>query len=203
MAKLLNKLNVLVRSNLPDVRGGEGSTRRSRARRPLTGKGLDREIAALRAHIEDALAAEDKLTASLAALEREIAGWDRQADEALSKGDEATARYAVQQMQLAQRRAAMLEADREHHRRATAELISRVNELEALVVEARQSEAQAQAPAAGDDDDSESLADRLRRVREQIATQDVPAVTQASEPEEVDEQAIEDDLARRRARLSQ
>jgi chromosome segregation ATPase len=191
MAKsLADKLNTLIRS------GVQGVAPRARRRDQAPGgKHIDRKIAALRQQIDRALDDEDRKTAEISAAQGKIAEWDQQADRALAKGDEAGARHAVRQMQLEQRRLAMLEADLAQHRYSTSDLISRVNELEAVVAAARH---QPQ-PTAGQTDDAEdeALSARLRRVREDAAG------PPASVPPEVDDQAVEDDLARRRARLSQ
>jgi hypothetical protein len=89
----------------------------------------------------------------------------------------------------------MLEADLAQHRYSTSDLISRVNELEAVVAAAHR---QPQ-PTAGqaDDAEEEALSARLRQARQDVAG------PPASVPPEVDDRAVEDDLARRRARLSQ
>lgn len=196
MAKLIDKLNVLVRSS---VKGALGSSPAWRTRR---GGDLEQEAAALRERINQALDDEDRQLASIEALKQQIDDWDQQADQALTKGDEATARHAIRQMQLLQRRKTMLEADLTQHRRSTGELISQVNELEAIVAEAvRQADAQPQ----DDESREETLMARMQRVRQQMSVPQPPAARQHDEPpsHEVDEQAIEDDLARRRARLSQ
>ncbi len=195
MPSLINKLNVLVKSNLHGVLGDDSpdtARRKKSAALPL-GKDIDREIAALRQQIEHALDEEDRLTANSEALQRQVEDWDQQADQALGRGDEATARHAVRQMQLQQQHLAMTVADLAQHRIATSELIQRVNQLEALVSEARRQ------PAQDLEDDDESLSARLRQARQQAGEQVEPA----PHPANVDEKGVEDDLARRRARLSQ
>lgn len=193
MAKsLADKLNTLIRSGVQGV----ASPRARRRDQVPVGKDIDREIAALRQQIDRALDDEDHKAAEISAAQRQIAEWDQQADRALTKGDEAGARHAVRQMQLEQRRLAMLEADLSQHRYSTSDLISRVNELEAVVAAARR---QTQSPPAGQADDAEEepLSARLRHARQDVTE------PPASVPPEVDDQAVEDDLARRRARLSQ
>ncbi len=185
MPSLRDKLTVLVRSSLSGMRSGQGTDR------PPAGD-LARQIAALRAEIDRALDRDEHMARDIAAAQAEIASADRQADEALARGDEATARYIVRQMQRRQQQLAMLQAEQAQHRRSASDLIRRVNTLEALVAEqpgprpAREREA---APAP-------SPAERLRQAGEEVAqTAPIPEVV-------VDEQAVEDDLARRRARLS-
>lgn len=214
MADLMGKLNTLVRSSVHGfLGGGDSSPRKRRGNKPPSlarlGKDIDQEIAALRQQINKALDDEDHQEAAIQALQRQIADWDAQADQALSQGNEAVARHAVGQMQIQQRRLTMLEAELEQHRISTSELINRVNELEALVAEARQETRQEEtlpteqtAPLQTDEDD-ETLSARLRRVRHLFATQEMEVVNTDSTPLQVEEAAVDDDLARRRARLSQ
>lgn len=205
MAKLIDKLNTLVQSS---VRGalGDDPDRRAQRSRPKLGKHLDREIAALRDQINVALDDEDRMAAEIDAMQRTIANWDQQADDALKQGDEATARHVIRQMQLQQQRMTMHQAELEQHKLSTSELISQVNALEAIVAEARQ---QPTTTAPTDEEDDRSLAARLRKVRQQALKQTAQTTAQ-TEPghgglteDAMDEQAIEEDLARRRARLSQ
>jgi phage shock protein A len=182
MAKLINKLNTLVRASVQGLLGNDPD----RARQKL-GKDLDKEVAALRERANAALDDEDRMIQQVEAVRRQAADWDRQADVALEKGDDATARYAVRQMHLAQQRAAMIEAELAQHRLAASELIRRVNELEALVAEADQHR-----PTAFPAPEKTQAEDEG-----QVLTQN------DSTPEITDEKAVEDDLARRRARLSQ
>jgi phage shock protein A len=195
MAKnLADKLNTLIRSR---VQGAIDDLNPRRRDQPLkVGKHIDRDVAALRQQINRALDEEDQMSAEIGVLQREAEDWDQQADRALTRGDEATARHAVRQMQLVQQRQTMLEADRAQHRYSTSELISRVNELEARVAEARQTSKDAGKP---EDEAEESLSARLSRTRRDTVTEPPGARPEAV----VDEQTVEDDLARRRARLSQ
>ena len=197
MPGLINKLNVLVKSSLNGVLGDDSSdTPLSRRTVPLSrlGKNIDQEIAALRQQINQALDDEDRMESDIDTAQNQAASWDEQADQALQQGDEANSRYAIRQMQLQQQRTAMLITDLAQHRRSTSELIQKVNELEALVAQARR-----QAETAPVEDDDESLSARLRRARQDAG--DISAVPPAAPPA-VNEKAVEDDLARRRARLS-
>ena len=185
MAKLKDKLNVLVQSGLRGALPGERPKRRKSG-------DPDKQVAALRAEIDRALDAEDRLTGEIAALDAQIQTWDQQADAALQRGDDAAARHAVHQMQIAQQQKGLREADLAQHRYTTSDLIRRVNTLEALVAE-RQPGASG-APA----EDRPRTAQRSARLREAAPA---PAAPQATE-EAVSDQPVEDDLARRRARLS-
>src|SRR5215213_8718878 len=136
MSDLFKKLNILVKSSLNDLIGDPGSTRR----RPLTpahlGKDIDREIAALRQRINEALDYEDGLKQRVQQLQDEVTRLDQQADGAVASGNDDNARYLVEQMQRAQQRLTMAEADLRDHRLVTQELITRVNTLDAAVADA-------------------------------------------------------------------
>jgi chromosome segregation ATPase len=185
MPGLRDKLTVLVRSSLSGVLGGQG------ADRPPAGD-LAKQIAALRAEIDRALDRDERLAHDIAAAQAEIASADRQADEALARGDEATARHIVRQMQRRQQQLAMLQAEQAQHRRSASDLIRRVNTLEALAAETRGAQPAREKGVAP----RPSPAERLRQAGEEAAP------TAPGVEAEFDEQAVEDDLARRRARLS-
>ncbi|HEX3050688.1 MAG TPA: PspA/IM30 family protein [Aggregatilineaceae bacterium] len=200
MPNLIGKLNVLVRSSVQSVLGDDPKPSRRQRQTPLLsrlGKDIDHEIAALREKVNVALDDEDRLAAELETLKQRAADWDKQADQAVQKGDEATARHAIHQMQLQQQRAAMLQAELEQHRYETSELISRVNELDAVVAEAR-----SQPAPTSDEEADEPLSIRLRQARQTYETQEMEALTSETPVIKVSEAEIEDDLARRRARLS-
>lgn len=204
MTNLINKLNVLVKSSMNSVLGNDTSpsARRGRSASQRLGKDIDQDIAARRDQIDRALNAEDRLMAEIAALQREIDDWDHRADQALTQGDEAGARHAIRQMQRQQQRAGLLESDLAQHRISTSELIQRVNELEAIVAEARRHAESA--PAEEDDTRTgETLSDRLRHIRQQVTDRTPEPAPEVVDSDEFDAQAVEDDLARRRARLSQ
>ena len=200
MPKLIDKLNVLVRSSIQDVLGDDVVP--SRRRPPLMsrlGKEIDKEIAALREQIERALDDEEQMQADLAAMQEEAASLDQQANQALLADDEANARYFVRQMKLKQQHAAMQEADIVAHRRSTSELIQRVNELEAVVANARHQQAAAAEDSA--DEAADSLSARIRQVRQKLRGEPEEPVVRQETP--VEDQDVDDDLARRRARLSE
>jgi chromosome segregation ATPase len=191
MPGLRAKLRVLMQANLRGERGEAApSIRRAGA-----------DVAALRQQIARALDDEDRLQQTIQAAAAQIAALDQQADEALSRGDEATARHLVGQLQRRRQQLAFLEADLAQHRYVTADLMRRVNTLEALVAQAQQSVAQGEAL----DEDTVPLAERIRQARAEIARRVETLRTSETAPADdaLDEQAIEDDLARRRARLSQ
>ncbi len=159
MTDLFKKLNLLLRSSLPDVTSPAGEARPAP---PRLGKDVDREIAALNDRVRDAHAYEAQLKARADKLEAEIFALDEAADSAVADGQEDTARYHIEHLKRAQARLDMTYADLREHQRVTAELELRVNALENAVAEARA----AQAPA--EPDTRPSLADVLRGARERF-----------------------------------
>ncbi len=219
MSDLLEKLNVLLRASLSSLTSG--STGRPSIT-PITSerlgkpKEVDREIAALRKQLTDAVAQQEALEARIEDMERQIAEYVRQADTALQADDEPRARYLIMQKQhLEQRVRAQSEALR-RYRDAAAELMEQVNHLEALVAEARrtaemQAAASLEAEPPFEPSRPPALADVLRSVRERVEetlslrpkppTDDAsPAQAPPAAPKPA--QSDDDDLAKRRARLS-
>jgi phage shock protein A len=214
MNDLFKKLNVLVRAGVNELLGSEPVTDRPRRLKPeQLGKDIDREITALRQRINEALTYEDELQARVQSVSSEVARWDQQADEAVAAGNDAAARHAIDQMQSAQKRLAMAESDLHEHRVVTQELISRVNMLEAAVADARRAQDESapvsdESPGASLETAGQALSDVLREAREKIgAMSSLINAPQQSTPESSPEsttstQSVEDDLARRRERLS-
>lgn len=192
MDDLFKKLNLLVKSSLNDL-VGEG-TSRSTPRR--LGKDIDREVAALRQRVNDALDYEQELKTRIAMLEEEVARFDQQADEALRQQREEHARYIIEQMQRSQQRLTMARADLREHQLVTQELMQRVSTLEAYVAEVKRAQQDALETASG------GLAETLRSVREKLGREITSSQESIEEPRAPDAQAIEDDLERRRQRLS-
>lgn len=222
MTDLFKKLNVLVKSSLNDILGDDfaiGSPQR-RLDPAKLGKDIDREIAALRGRINEALSYEDELRSRVQALSSEVSNWDQQADDAVSQGNDDAARYAVEQMQRTQQRLTMAQSDLDAHQLVAQELIQKVNMLEAAVADARRSQAESATSSEQVSKDSNTtieestglpgrlLADVLREAREKIATMsDIINTRQEfnSLPSQVDSEnddSVVDDLARRRERLS-
>ena len=212
MSDLFKKLNVLVKAGISDLLGEEntaGRTRRRSLRPEQLGKDIDREISSLRQRINEALDYEDELLAKVRSLSDEVARWDVQADEAVAAGNDAAARDAIDRMQSAQRRLAMAESDLHEHRLVTQEFIERVNMLEAAVADARRAQAEKQPEEAQSVQTTiqtagQALSDVLRDAREKIAGMGDQISTQQEldAPRQQDNQSVEDDLARRRERLS-
>ena len=211
MDDLFKKLNTLVKASVNDLLGDRRTSRRKPLSPGKIGKDVDREIAALRQRITEALDYEDKLQARAQELAGEVKRWDKQADDALSQGNDTAARHAVEQMQRAQQRFAMAEADLHEHQIVTQELIQQVNTLETAVETARRSQAEKDAESQSSAEHSAGetsggvLADALRDVRERVSSiaRQTPLPTAASEEQEtVDKQTVDDDLSQRRKRLS-
>jgi hypothetical protein len=161
---------------------------------------IEGEIEALRERINDAIHYEDEIKARIRQLEDEATRWDQQADEAVAQGREETARRAVEQMQRAQQRVAMTQADLREHQRATQELIERVNMLDAVVAEARR----AQPESTPENAHLPDLGKVLRETREKITSlaETVQHDSTPEPPTSSDEAAVDDDLEQRRQRLS-
>ncbi len=215
MDDFFKKLNVLVRAGINDLLGDEREGgRRSRALRlDALGKDVDREIAALRARINQALDYEDELRARVSDLQAQAARWDEQVDALILRGDDDAARRAAEQLQLVRQRASMAESDLREHQLVTQELILRVNELEAAVADARQRESsEPNRPIeTAAQNTGRLVADVLRDVREKVADMSELVSGRSAAPSPSAEQAaggtadsqeVEDDLARRRDRLS-
>jgi phage shock protein A len=215
MNDLLKKLNVLVKASIHDVLGDNPTA--STRQQPITpgklGKDIDREVKMLRDRINEALAYEDELQARVNTLQGEVASWDEKADAAVGTGDDANARYAIDQMQRAQQRTAIAEADLRDHQQVTQELILRVNTLEAAVADVRRSsETTAETEQPTEAPRGQVLSDVLKDVREKITQMgDMISVTPKDEANTVetevepisqDEETIDDDLEARRQRLS-
>ncbi|MBC7814002.1 MAG: hypothetical protein H7175_22810, partial [Burkholderiales bacterium] len=227
-ANLFKKLNTLVKASVNNALGDDlalGGSRRRQLTPQKLGKNIDREIEALRQRVNEALEYEDQLKAKARSVQAEVEQWDAQADAAVAEGRDEVARHAIEQMKRAQQRLTMAESDLNEHRFVTQELMLRVNELDAAVADARRAEAEkvVAAPPVNTTPETpdSSLADLLRDTRERIATEanamkDVISAWQEpgqSQPQAQPEAAptspeiettpeVEDDLARRRQRLS-
>jgi phage shock protein A len=207
MSDLIDKLNVLLRSNLNNLLGGN-TDRGDAPKLPpdKLGKDVDREIAALRKRIDAALNEEDSMKARLETLRQQVADFDQQTDQALQRGNDSQARQLVGQMQRVRRQAESLQTDLTQHQEATFALIQQVNTLEAMVSDARRAQAEApQAPTAPPADEplappkeafapksertqsperppSSGLGDMLREVRERVESVITPRSAPTAPP---------------------
>lgn len=216
MSDLLEKLNVLLRTGLNSLTAGSGerpSAARLTAEKLGTPKEVDREIGALRKQLNAAITQQEALQARLEDMERQIAEYVRQADAALQAEDEPRARYLITQKQRLEQRVRTQSETLERYRSAAADLMEQVNTLEALVSDARRTaEAAADAPLPESlPARTPALAEVLRSVRERVEetlaprpkppTEDPPA-TPTAPTKPAPSKPDEDDLAKRRARLS-
>lgn len=216
MSDLLEKLNVLLRTGLNSLTAGSGerpSAARLTAEKLGTPKEVDREIGALRKQLNAAITQQEALQARLEDMERQITEYVRQADAALQAEDEPRARYLITQKQRLEQRVRTQSETLERYRSAAADLMEQVNTLEALVSDARRTaEAAADAPLPESlPARTPALAEVLRSVRERVEetlaprpkppTEDPPA-TPTAPTKPAPNKPDEDDLAKRRARLS-
>ena len=210
MNDIFKKINTLVNATVNDLLGESASRPKSLTSAHL-GKDIDREISALRQKVNEALDYETKLQQQVVALDEEITRWDRQADEAVAQGNDASARYAISQMQNAERRRVMAESDLNEHRLVTQDLMRKVNELEAAVADARQQKP-AQPPSTEETtgrSPTRVMSDVLRDTREKISqmgdlisSKEQLSNPPAESPAESSPKAVDDDIDRRRQRLS-
>lgn len=198
MSDFFKKLNVLIKASLNDIASSEPG-----ASRPATrlGKKVDADVSALRERVNDAVRYEDEIKAQIAQLEAEVSRWDSQADEAVARSDDAGARYAIEQMHRAEQRIQLAHADLREHQRATQELIQRVNTLDAAVADAHHQQPDEAPRAAAPMPD---LGNVLREARATITSlaETTAGQREVEPPEAAEDSAVDDDLERRRQRLS-
>ncbi len=206
MNDFFKKLNVLVKASLNELVDPEGAPRLALGRREPD---VEQQLHMLQQRVDDALKYEDDLVARVSTLQAEVERWDRQADEAVAQGQGDTARRAAEQLQRGQQRLAMAESDLHEHRLVTQELISRVNQLKAVVDQVKRE--QPASPTQPEDtleragkavnDVLQEMRDKIAEMSEKLGPVTPPPDTSQPEPP-ADNQSIEDDLARRRERLS-
>ncbi len=204
MEDLIKKLNVLVKATLNDALTGD--SRRNKlvspgGEKPSAIQEGNQQITQLRQRINETLAFEDELQKQIQLLQSQISDWDEQADAAVKDGDEAKAHYAVEQMQRVQQRLAIAQSDLEAHERVTQELIYHINTLEAAVDAASQKQTDDSTTAGANDKVSgvlKEMRDIVLELRDQITAREEVA----PEPTETQPKPVEDDLAKRRQRLS-
>lgn len=170
MNDLLKKLNTLVKASLNDLSPALPKPDRK-------APDLDRQVDDLRTRINAALEHEDRLQAMANDLRAEVNRLDREADAAVSQGQDALARHILQQMERAQQRLTIAEAELRAHQQAAFELIQRVNLLEATIAD-NKAASQPPAPAAQADPAPDARLERIagmlsqaqERARERIDT---------------------------------
>jgi chromosome segregation ATPase len=202
MTDLFEKLNVLVRSGLRDLVGRDQFDLDS-LRHILTperqGKDFDREVAALRQRVNEAIDYEGELQSRVEQLTAEVERLDAEADSAVAENRQEQARALIDQMERAKQRLAMADSDLRAHRSVTQELIGRVNMLEAVVADAKAQQQPAQPPTNDTSAPATNAADVLREAREQAGQ---PVVVNPTMLKPTSSKSDEDDLELRRQRLS-
>ncbi len=200
MTDLFKKINDLVRATVHDFVDGLMPGKESAPDSPyLEGRAED-----LRRRVDDALDEEETAQHRIDELSAHIAEIDALADEAVAYGDDAQARILIAQMRRLQDRLRQMQNELERHRTATAELIDQVNVLESLMAEARAREKRPPETAPPPAEREQVVP--LQAAEAQPAEKELhihPLTLPEDVPEaEPDEDEIEADLARRRARLS-
>lgn len=227
MSDLFKKLNTLINAKINSAVGDISQGARRRVPLGRSDKSVDRTIKQLRGQINKAIEYEDTLQRNVAQLGEEVARLDAQADDAVRKGNDVLARKLIADMQRAQQRLAMAEADLQEHQLVAEELISKVNTLEATVADTRRAEEQAaesaqeetaspdnihkRSPLDSFDDVMETaqekignLANLMGEKKDQLSSyiQGDPPSRESVVEEGIKESKIEDDLEQRRNRLS-
>jgi uncharacterized membrane-anchored protein YhcB (DUF1043 family) len=146
--KLNVLIRATVNNSLPGGAAGDSRERGTSPRSPehLSDQAVDAQIRTLRQHIDTALDAEDGMRQKIEVGQTQADQLDQQVDAALLDGDESTARVLAQRLQQQRQRLNSQQADLEAHRRVTADLIEQVNQLEAQISGARASQSTDLAP---------------------------------------------------------
>ncbi|MEZ4667331.1 MAG: hypothetical protein R3E39_05345 [Anaerolineae bacterium] len=209
MDDLLKKLNVLVKVALRDIVSGEPAPQKSSTGAPPVNSWKDAElqIKTLRQRIDGTLVFEVEIQDRIQALQSQVDHWNQAADDALVSGDEMSARYAVDQMNRAQQSLKMAQSDLHQHQIVTEELIANVNALEAAFENSEQNELKkndrlaVQLGAIG-----QTISNTLEEMRDRIVQLSSQPTLESQHPlgdrVSIDNPKVEDDLERRRQRLS-
>jgi len=206
MTDLFKKLNVLIKATLNDMvsdladsalpRRDSSPHRQPRSTpHPRLGADIDRELAALRQRVNEAIEYENRLQAQEQALAEQAARLDTAINDALTTGREDAARQQQTNLLRARRGLEQAQADLREHQRVTQELIERVNMLDTYVAEAKrrqQEQIDTTDTAIGS---RPPLADALRIARESTSAAPASSVPSSTAPRG-------DDLDQRRQRLS-
>lgn len=231
MTSFWKKLDTAIRAQINDLVDFNKDDETSRARRKYlarhdVNKSLQNDVKGLRTRIDDALAYEEQLQSKINGLYAAVSEWDQKADEAVANGRDDDARLALGRMQQAQRELEMEESALNEHRYLTQELMSQVNVLESTLFEANQNQNVPDEVIEDETPTGETVVDNIARqidqtrrtlsqlVEESIKTvtgaDDTPAKNQPNEVAQpparpahpVNQRAVDDDLAKRRSRLT-
>ncbi len=214
MDSIFKKLNILIKATISDLTKSPLSARRSM--RGVGGglKGLERQIQILRERMQDAYHYEDKLIQEIEQLGARVEEWDAKADAAVEANRDADARYAIARMQRYRQQLAIAEADLDDHRRVSQELQENINRLEAIVEEAKQQTSEEETPIEEDTSLVTRWSDFIRttqnRLGDILSSRSDPSASDIPDDSAEDSNIaptsntdeIDDDLSRRRSRLS-
>jgi len=221
MNEFFDKLNTLIRVKFSDLLGSSPQSDATDLSHQHSARPIDRvahDAEKLRERVNDAVGYEKKLQSQIDDIYKQLPILDRQADEATEKGNEAMARHFIEKISHLQDRLTMLEKDLSEHQQLAQDLMHKVNLLEATIADIQ---AQKATGESGTDDAvyqkkatdklSELVNDTQRRIQTlgdkimvrkatlQTQTDETPPSISSDAPTDAD---IEDDLERRRNRLS-
>ncbi len=219
MNDFFDKLNTIIRVKLSDLLGESKPSTSSGDGSSSTIGQVTKDAENLRERVNDAIGYEDKLQAQIADIHKQLGTLNRQADDATQKGNEAMARYFIEKIGQLQNRLATLEKDLHEHQLLAQDLIQKVNTLESTIADI-----QSQATTTSQNQDvvvqkttadkfSElvndaqrrinALGDRIKARKDTLQSEvDMPPVSTEPISNQSSEVEVEDDLERRRNRLS-
>jgi len=219
MNDFFDKLNTIIRVKLSDLLGESKPSASSGDGSSSTIGQVTKDAENLRARVNDAIGYEDKLQTQIADIHKQLGILNRQADDATQKGNEAMARYFIEKIGQLQNRLAILEKDLHEHQVLAQDLIQKVSTLESTIADI-----QSQATTTSQNQDvvaqkttadkfSELVNDAQRRINalgEKIKARkdtlqselEMPSVSDVPLSNKPSDAEVEDDLERRRNRLS-
>lgn len=219
MNDFFDKLNTMIRVKLNDLLGESKPTTASDTPPSASIGQVAKDAENLRVRVNDAIGYEDKLQTQIADIHKQLGTLNRQADEATEKGNEAMARYFIEKIGQLQNRLAMLEKDLHEHQLLAQDLIQKVSTLESTIADI-----QSQAPTTSQNQEGvaqkttadkfselvndaqrriNALGDKIKARKDTLQSEaDAPPVSSESLSNKPSEAEVEDDLERRRNRLS-
>jgi len=219
MNDFFDKLNTIIRVKLSDLLGESKPSASSGDGSSSTIGQVTKDAENLRARVNDAIGYEDKLQTQIADIHKQLGILNRQADDATQKGNEAMARHFIEKIGQLQNRLAILEKDLHEHQVLAQDLIQKVSTLESTIADI-----QSQATTTSQNQDvvaqkttadkfSELVNDAQRRINalgEKIKARkdtlqselEMPSVSDVPLSNKPSDAEVEDDLERRRNRLS-
>ena len=201
MANLWEKLNTVIRANLNDL-VSDNPLKRDRDKPTDTPeKHLERDLPQVQKRMREALQHEDDLQKKIDEFYADIARLDKQADEAVERGDDQAARQFINQLQNTQRQLEFSEAELREHQLLTRQLLQQADALE-IAVQETQSAQESKESASDMGETIQDIYDETQRKLNALIERG-KQITQAKPVGEIPaSQTVDDDLAKRRARLS-